>query len=52
MDVQDFLNSQLQKKLQETENELKTALAEDGIDLDMISTVDEFLLMSGGELQM
>ncbi len=48
MDVQDFLNSQLQ----EIENELKAALAEDGIDLDMISTVDEFLLMGDGELQM
>jgi len=48
MDVQDSLNSQLQ----ETENELKVALAEDGIDLDMINIVDEFLLINGGELQM
>jgi len=46
--VQDFFKTQLQ----ETENELKVILAEDGIDLDMINIVDEFLTMSGGELQM
>ncbi len=39
-------------EFQETNSALEDLLLEDGIDLDMIAAVDEFMLLGNSELQL